>query len=378
MSAVDIVTVHEVELLSPRQVGHRLRAYCHIHGSNHQRSLSIEMDGDAAGYGHCKSCGVKVYVPELAPAKTGGSRRPWRPTAEALLRPVRRPVASAPTPADWQRAELEALQGLAERMRLRLADDRARAYLEERGIPWKIADGAGVGYIPADARLSGGLAKWRDRLVFPLGSPAGVGYAGRSLHGWQPGMDENEHKARLDADPNGPRRWEKTYPAGWFGYDALATSARAVICEGPIDRLALVAAGLELADVVALVGTAARSEWIPMNVEGVILALDGDGPGRERAAALQHELRAVGIKVPDPCTPAEDGQGKDWSARWRLVGLEGVYPVLTALDALAPASVESTHSDAPAVDDTAPWLADPVMRFLLAQGYELVEARLVG
>jgi hypothetical protein len=36
-------------------------------------------------------------------------------------------------------------------------------------------------------------------------------------------MDENTHKALLD-QPGSPRRWIKTNPAGWFGFDAQHAS----------------------------------------------------------------------------------------------------------------------------------------------------------
>lgn len=367
MSGEERITVHEAELARPQQRGRFINAFCHIHGSDHQRSLHINAEN---GFGKCHACGAQVFVPELSPdGARSPSARPRRITAEALLRPPRRPPANDPTPAAWQRDELAALQRLAERMVARLADDRARAYLAERHIPYDIARAAGVGYIPAAAKLSGSLAKWRDRLLFPLGSPAGVGYAGRSLHLWRPGMDENEQKTLLDALtaeeeraaeearkrgeylPVLHRRWEKTYPAGWMGYAALATLEHAAIAEGPFDALALMAAGI--LDVAALVGTAARAEWIPANVRGVVLALDGDAKGQERARTLRHELRATGLDVTICTPPAEDDCGKDWSERWRTSAREGVLPVFTALDALtrtpepapAPEPRQSASSD---------------------------------
>jgi hypothetical protein len=82
-------------------------------------------------------------------------------------------------------------------MRARVTDDRPRAYLAARRISYEVAEAADVGYIPADARLPTNLRKWCDRLIFPLAGPDGQGYAGRSLWGWRPGMDENAHKALL-------------------------------------------------------------------------------------------------------------------------------------------------------------------------------------
>ncbi len=412
MNGEERITVHEAELVRPQQRGRFINAFCHIHGSDHQRSLHINAEN---GFGKCHACGAQVFVPELNPdGAHSPSPRPRRVTAEALLRPPRRQVASDPAPEEWQRAELAELQRLAERLVARLNDERALAYLAARRIPYDIAAGAGVGYIPADApvewrevvrdgkrrRLQFLVgtqlgAKWRDRLMFPLGSPAGVGYAGRSLAGWVPGMDEDAHKALLEVDPKGPRRWEKTYPAGWMGYDALATAAHVVMCEGPLDRLALVAAGLSLAEVVALVGTAARPEWLDVQhcpqLRGVVLALDYDKPeSRAAAEVVRLKLRKAGLAAVKCAPPAEDKQGKDWSERWRLAGRDGVVPVEKALNALRCPAVQTVPTPVPVsapppaaepADDEgsppAPWLANTVVCYLLEHGLALADARLL-
>lgn len=350
MSAEELHIIHEAELRNPRQHGRRIRAYCPIHGSDSQRSLSIEAPGgEYAGYGYCHSCHAKVFVPELNPEEAARRERgqgrapmPQRITPASLLRPVVRPRANEPTPAEWQRTELATLARWYPRMRERLADDRARAYLEGRAIALELAEAAGVGYIPADARLPDPLSKWRDRLVFPLGSPAGRGFAGRSLRGWAPGMDENVHKALLDAKDRPEaelrawgHRWEKTYPAGWLGYDALASAAGVVLVEGPLDALALQTAGLNDVPVVALVGTAGHAAWIPDTVGAAVLALDGDGPGRKAAADLAYELQVSGLTVRTCAPDASDGHGKDWAERWRLAEWEGVAAVFDAVDELS-------------------------------------------
>src|SRR5258706_14495142 len=91
MDAPEIVTVHEAELVGPRQNGGRLRAYCHLHGGDHQRSLSIALEGDAAGYGFCHAFGAEVFVPELAP-QDGKARGPWRPPRGGAGEPRRPPA----------------------------------------------------------------------------------------------------------------------------------------------------------------------------------------------------------------------------------------------------------------------------------------------
>lgn len=355
--AAERVTVHEADLRQPRARGRYIYAFCHIHGSDHQRSLHINAEN---GFGKCFSCGAQVFVPELAPdggASYGAARgHARRVTADTLLRPRQRPASQAPAPEAWQQAELATLAALDDRMRARLADERARAYLAARSIDYEVAEAAGVGYIPADAPATVrgvDIGKWRDRLMFPLASPDGRGYAGRSLWGWQPGMDENAHKALLDASAadGAPRRWEKTYPAGWFNYGDLAGVPAVVLVEGPVDALALQSADLWSAPVVALVGTAALADWIPANVLGAVLALDGDAAGIERAEALANELRGApyGVVICQ-CAPPEDSSGKDWAERWRLATVEGVAPVFAALDTLltrldgVPASPIPSHS----------------------------------
>ncbi len=385
--------------LDARQNGHRLRAYCPIHGGDHQRSLSIETDGDYAGYGFCHSCRAVVFVPELNPDETarraiGQARGPRPspatrpPTAADLLRPPRpRPASTAATPADWQREEVATLARLDDRMRARLLDQRPLAYLAERGIPVEFAQTLGVGYIPADARLTGQLAKWRDRIIFPLGSPDGRGYAGRSLALWEPGMDEGAHKALLEATPDAPRRWEKTYPAGWFNYAALATARHVVMVEGPFDLLALVA-GIADGQLVATVGTAARMAWLPRHIRGIVLAYDGDGPGREAVAPLAHEAGWAGLQVAIATPSPDDGLGKDWSERWRRASYDGVVgPADALLDmelseaATTPVTLTTQVAAPPPSPLDALWaeaLADPIVKVLIGLGYAVAEVRSIA
>lgn len=356
--------IREAELDHARQSGHRLRAYCPVHGSDHQRSLDIECEGDAAGWGICRSCSARVFVPELATPEAAarilaGDRSGPRPQArprtaqdikrDILRRAQRRATPAEPAPVATITPELAELRALDGRMRLRLEDERARAYLAARCIPLEVAQAYGVGYIPADARLAGDLARWRDRLMFPLGTPAsagmaGPGYIGRSLWGWTPEatLDEDAHKALLDSTPGAPPRWLKTQaPAGMFNYVALEGAETAVIVEGGVDALALITGGVG-APVVALAGTAARVDWIPASVRGVVLALDEDKPeARDAAAKLADDLRYKGVRV-ERIAPPSDGPeralGKDWAARWRatqgdaLAAFRPVYDALARLD----------------------------------------------
>jgi DNA primase len=351
------VIIRESALPDLRRAGGRLRASCPIHGSDHQRSLSIEETGDYAGFGRCFACGAEVLVEDMNPdaARRLAAMGTRLTTPERLLRPIQRPTPTEGTPK--QRQECAALEVLEPRMRRALlASERARAYLAGRGIPLELAEAQGIGYIPPEAaKLSElrPLQKWLDRLIFPLSSPDGRGYAGRALHLWQPGMDENEHKALLEALagqeqeaseaahergkylPVLHRRWEKTYPAGWYGLADLDPDCEHVILvEGPFDRLALVAACGDFAGhIVALVGSrdGRAGDWLPARVQRAIIGLDGDEKGREAAEALRLSLAEKGISGVI-CTPPDDGLGKDWSERWRRGQHAAVWSVFEALD----------------------------------------------
>src|SRR3984893_7617585 len=147
----DVEIVLESELCSPVHMGERVRAYCHIHGSDHQRSLSINK---ATGWGHCfnAACGATVLVvewnralakrllhshyqgltsaalPDYAPPSQGSRYRPY--AFQPMLLP---PPRSIP---QWQQNELHALRELDGQMRCALVyTRRARMYLSERGIP---------------------------------------------------------------------------------------------------------------------------------------------------------------------------------------------------------------------------------------------------
>jgi DNA primase len=226
-------------------------------------------------------------------------------------------------------------------MRKSLASSRlAQAYLNERGIPLATALASDIGYlsravweqanVAAEQRTL--LQRWIGRIVFPLSSPDGQGFIGRTLLRWAPGMDENAHKAALDR-PSAPRRWVKTYPAGWFGLDAPGQlTERVVLVEGGFDRLALLAAGFPATTVIALVGTAARAAWLARSapqVKGVVLALDADDGGKTAMARLAGEFRQVGFSVA-LCPPPRDRWGKDWSERWRRLGPQSMWPLYEA------------------------------------------------
>ena len=343
------------DLIEAVQCGERLRAYCPIHGSDHQRSLSIDL---GTGWGFCHSCHGTVLVQSMAsvitmsPEKTYGQRKGPNGTCsgdtnEVHLHPTadrscqRRPAhGTFPLPL-WQQEEVAALRAVAPLMQEALASSRrAQLYLSERALPLSLARASGVGYLsraiweqaPVSKEQQEHLKRWVGRIIFPLGSPGGPGFIGRTLLKWEPGMDENAHKALLD-QPGAPRRWIKTNPAGWFGFEKPAfISEQVVLVEGGFDRLALLSAGLPANAVIALVGTAARPLWLKRSaphVKRVVLALDADDGGVVAMERLAEGFRQAGFIV-TPCPPPHDEWGKDWSERFRRLGPQSIWPLFEA------------------------------------------------
>ena len=320
------------DLIQVVESGERLRAICPIHGGDHQRSLSIDR---STGWGFCHCCHATVLVEALSSSLVfaGGG--------QALRKRTRADVQPTATTPSWQRDEVAALKAALPLMCEALAFSwRAQRYLDERGIPLLSASAAGVGYLSRAvweqiSSLEGQhlLKRWIGRILFPLVSPYGQGFIGRTLLQWEPGMDENTHKALLDR-PGAPRRWIKTNPAGWFGGDALQSSeGLLILVEGGFDRLALLSAGMPAESVLALVGTAARPSWLHWlapRLKSVVLALDADSGGEEAMERLAGEFQQAGLAV-SLCPPPRDRYGKDWSERWRRLGPQSLWPLYEAL-----------------------------------------------
>jgi DNA primase len=334
------------------QFGERLRAYCPIHGSDHQRSLSIDL---GTGWGFCHSCHATVLVQHMASVIANGHRNtygqrfvqsvvlddgagsehyPPFPMRSCLSQDVRLTIP----PPHWQREEVATLMRIAPVMRQALTSSRrAKVYLTERGISATLVLACGVGYLSQavceQAQVSREqrqlLKRWIGRIIFPLGSPCGQGFIGRTLRMWEPGMDEDAHKALLD-QLGTPRRWIKTNPAGWFGFDVPASLAeQVVLVEGGFDRLALLGAGVPANAVIALAGTSARPLWLKQftpQVKHVVLALDADESGAAAMARLTAKFRQAGFTITH-CPPPHDSWGKDWSERFRRLGPQSIWPL---------------------------------------------------
>src|SRR5512135_1725767 len=116
MSTIHVLSLND--LTHTQQRYGRIRAFCPVHGSDRQRSLSIAAHGEMQGWGHCHSCKATVVIAELNPhaAKRLGYRG-------GELLPV--DIPEEPQQAQrWQREEIEALQSLYEDMQRALSNKK--------------------------------------------------------------------------------------------------------------------------------------------------------------------------------------------------------------------------------------------------------------
>jgi Toprim-like len=333
MSALEWLVISQQELDDARTSSGWIRAYCHIHGGDHQRSLSIN---EVTGFGNCHRCGAQVLVREINPDAAANIERGQSSIADGTIkvmdpkyiaRAARAPQQNVHSIEAWQKEEIDLLRALQERMTKHLDDERARTYIEGRGLSFETAKRLGVGYIP-DVPLQGKyarIARWVDRIVFPVQSPTdGLQFVGRSLKRWEPGMDEDQHKEILEKA--NIKRWRKTHAGGWFNFQALSTATSVTFVEGAFDALALIEAGAP--DAIAIIGTAVQETWLPAHLAHTMLAFDGDDSGIEKSERARNALYERGYAV-TVCPAPQDGLGKDWSERYRLHGKEGLTVLLT-------------------------------------------------
>lgn len=339
-----IYTLSLADLEDAITQGERLRAFCPVHGGDHQRSLSIDT---TSGFGFCHCCHATVKIEGIDAGDKSCREGGWRLSHTGVVHPSaphHSPRADyAPSrSAHWQQEEIAALTSLTSELCAGLASSRrARAYLDERSIPFALAEASSIGYLsrsawehtalPAEQRTL--LTRWIGRLIFPLHSPDGPGFIGRTLLKWEPGMNENVHKALLDR-PRAPHRWIKTCPAGWFGFaEPTRLLEQVILVEGGFDRLALLAAGIPASMVVALVGTSARPSWFMRSapqLRRILLALDADSGGLSATTRLVRLFHDARLDVAQ-YSPPPDAWGKDWSERFRQLGSQCVWPLYEIL-----------------------------------------------
>ena len=268
--------------LRPIHSGKYTRAGCPFHGSDQQRSLSID---NGSGRFKCHSCGVWGYTEQArADYKARQLQAPLRP----LDKPSGKAVLLKPDAAEPEglgETELDALVAAQPRL------PEAAAYLAERRIPIEVVQrmAGGVGLMPAAPGL---------RLILPHTDLEGraVSLYGRRIDGGK--ERPHHHLARPKGVLNGPALRE----------------AEVWLTEGAFDAIALIAAGIPNAAAVFGVD-GIRWGWL-RNCKRLVLAFDADEAGRRAIAeqAKQAMLRGVSVSY---VTAEELGGAKDIAEAWQ-------------------------------------------------------------
>lgn len=262
------LTLSEADLAACRPVrgegGRVVRAFCPFHGSDHQRSLRVDLN---TGRFYCFACGSWGYLEEYRRSRQEASRRPGtgagmgKRIAPDLRAPTGPPSGSGGHPGEAP----EGVARLAE-FQAALPGSPGEQYLKRRGIPLEVAQACGVGYAAPGKWPHKGRDWKRGRVVFPHTDPEGrvVNLYGRAVGG--------------EEVPKGLRHDHLPGPRGVFNARALQGDT-VFVCEGVFDALSLMAAGYPNA--VAIFGVdGLKWPWFRA-VRRLVFALDLDQRGRE-------------------------------------------------------------------------------------------------
>jgi len=260
------------------------RAYCPIHGSDKQRSLSID---DAQGLWKCFACGAAGDVINWVEIRKGVTR------GEAIaLCAEEAGVEVNESPASQHRREVQALVAeAADYYHSRLPDRVREVVLERWGITSETIDAQKIGWCDAtwkpkandETRLATGLFKEKNgKLYEPL--------KGRLTLCWTSHGKPCYIVGRTLADDVEPKYLNQTAtkacPKPLWGRDSLVGADAIIIVEGIFDALAVLQAAQELKrmwSVLALAGSKLRPEdadtIAKSNPPEIYLVLDVDGAG---------------------------------------------------------------------------------------------------
>jgi len=296
---------------TPTRAGGYDRYYCPIHGSDHQRSLSVDPD---TGKFRCHTCGATGTLREQWPNADG---KPTRPARALSIEELGRQALAAQRRAEEERtarlgadlstqaaAFIERLGAMS--AALRTADCPGAVYLRSRGLDPVHAASLGVGYAepnvwPGDRFKNDGRGLTTGRVVYPLADPMTgrvVSAVGRLCVDMSPDWTTE----RREEFKTVKQRKLTGCPAGVWPYASLAAAREQgtplVLVEGPADALALMRYGTLPYPVLALIGTADVLPHASLRgVVGVVAALDADDAGVIATRKLRVDL-PIGAGVP--------------------------------------------------------------------------------
>lgn len=299
-----MATIHSVAT----NAGRGRRMGCPFHGSDHQRSLEVNLE---TGRFSCHNCGVWGYLTDGPGSKsgTGGSTRPCSYSRTVLKKSSLQQARTASEmprviPQDLSNPKLGRYLEAAQR---HLDESSALAYLEARKMPMDLARSMGLGYFPPGRWPGRSACRNMGRVSFPLHEPGGelVGIYSRAV---DPQYPEKKVADRVRHDIWGKR--------GIFNPGALAGPAL-YLTESGFDTLAMLAAGFPTT--AALLGTKGlRWEWLP-TVRELWLCGDTDSEGLKAVNKMARDGALYGVRVYTPGATAYGGY-EEPSEQWEVEG----------------------------------------------------------
>ena len=247
------------------RAGKKLRFYCPIHGSDHQRSLEVDPE---TGHFKCYACGAWGYLEEFSPVVfnplSDRELGAWGYLEEFSQKNYKPVKAERPEPKPS-----ESLAKIQKELYKALPNSIGEEYLKQRGISLQLAQAYGGGYAAFGKwpHFVNGkpVRQWQQgRVTFPHTNPKGeiVNLYGRAVGTDVPKEERHDHLPG---------------PKGVFNAPAL-NAETVFICEGVFDALSLIAAGYTNA--VAIFGVnGLRWEWV--KAKKVVFCLDQDQAGQQ-------------------------------------------------------------------------------------------------
>lgn len=315
------------------QKGREWRAPCVIHGGDNPTAFAVDVE---SLLWRCYRCGASGDV--LAFLNGGESPRGARflevvrraaelagvdvvsldgTGAGQRRQAARRAVPPPPNPLAQPTPVRDDLETLLRHYQEDLDHPYAVRYLEIRRIPLEVARAAGVGYARPGV-WPGRPWKW-GRMVVPHTDPRGIviNLSGRACgdDGQVPKDRRHDHLTPEVAPQKGPKKPS----TGHFNARAYAVGeGPLLVCEGPFDALAAIAAGHPRS--VCVFGVENwRWDW-SRRVQDVWLGFDRDKAGEAHAAAIIAEGRLRGRRITSLPLEAYGGH-KDLNAAWCGGGL---------------------------------------------------------
>ena len=293
------------------------RMGCPFHGSEHQRSLDVNL---VTGRFSCYNCASWGYLSDRSsrrsrtskdgPAPYGSNSRTGinKSLHEEAHKPPRMPEM-----VPHQKPSSPKLEQYLEAARRHLEDPLSTVYLEARKVPLALAKALGLGCFPPGtwrakerSRRATTTGKW-GRIDFPLETPGGelVGIYSRAVDPQYPGKKAPK-EVRHDI-------WGKR---GIFNPRAFSGPAL-YLTEGCFDALAMLAAGYTTS--AALVGTKGlRWEWLS-KIQELYLCGDMDAEGMKAAWSQGGEAILYGVRVYVPGPEAYGGH-QEPAEQWEKEG----------------------------------------------------------